>query len=285
MNPAVHHPPPGLRAVLAEQLRAVGEGLRREVLALLAVFGAVTLLLFVEVVGDGEQIDFEPGGGVLLALLGLLLPFAIWRGERLYAGGYFWTLPVDRPRHALIRILAGGAWLWAATAAFLGWLFVMSLLSGGSIGGEETRLLADGRGGLTPVRWTTQGWEWVALITAGPIAYLLGSAFVLGVKHPVRTAGGLILGFFLLLFLSEEVFPINFLDPVINAAVLGPWGIDSVLTGGAETLSSTSRGPNGEPVETWSGMPSFGRWAGATLLWTALSVAALSAALLRHREG
>lgn len=268
--------------VLLEQIRVVGLGLRREATLLAAVLASLTLLIFVEAVRDGEQIDFEPGGMLLIAIVGLLLPFAVWKADRPSGGGYMWTLPVNRARHALARSLAGLIWLLLATVALSAWLLVLALLTGGGVGGDETRFLATGESEFTAVRWTTAAWEWITPFTAGPLAYLLGTAFVLGLPHPVRTAAALSVGLIGALILSDEFFPE--LQGMFTAILSGPLGVDAALSGGTDTLAFDTKDADGRAVTAWRALPSAERWLGATALWTALGVAGLWAALFRHRE-
>lgn len=293
MTDAARHPAPGLRAVVLEQIRVVGLGLRREAALLTAALAFISVVMLLEVFKDGESIDFEPNGTLLIAAVGLLLPFGVWKGDKLFDGAHLWTLPVNRPRHALAKALAGGVWLLLATTAFLAWLLVVALLSGGDVGAEETRLLlvspppAEGPVGpeaLKPVPWSTQTWQWIVPFTAGPVAYLLGSAFRLGLKHPLRWAAGLFLGFVAVMILGNELFPHNRLQGVLQAVVGGPYGIDAVLSGGSDTLTTEVTRPGGKDVAAWRELPTAERWAGATVFWALLGAAGLGAALFRHRE-
>jgi hypothetical protein len=270
--------------VLLEQTRVVGRGLRREAAVLSAGLALITLIVFAVRLRSGEAVDFEPAETSQFALVGLLLPFAVWKGEKPFEGGYLWTLPVDRRRHALLKVLAGGLWFLLAVLLFQLWLLTLALLTGGGVGADETRMLASGAGGYRPVRWTTPAWEWLAPFTAGAVLYALGSAFVLGVRRPVRTAVGLAVGLVILLALSEEVFPFDTFETMMDAVAMGPFGLDAMLSGGAESLSRDVRGAGGRAFVGWTGLPSAERWAGATTLWTAGAGAALFTALFRHRE-
>jgi hypothetical protein len=284
VNTTARHPIPRFPAVVAEQVRVVGRGLRREAAVVGIGLAAISLITFAFRLRSGEAVDYEPSGTQLIALVGLLLPFAVWKGEKPYAGGYLWTLPVERRRHALAKVLAGGLWFVIAILLFQLWLLVLALLTGGGVGENETRMLATAGGGHRPVRWTTPAWEWLTPFTSGPILYALGSALVLGVKHPIRTAAGLVFGFVFLAFLSEEVFPGDILRPAVEMVTMGPLGLDAMYSGGAESLSRNAKGPDGREFTSWTGLPGPGRWAGATAIWAACASAALFAALFRHRE-
>lgn len=58
-----------------------------------------------------------------------------------------------------------------------------------------------------------------------------------------------------------------------------------VLSGGVENLQVRHQLPSGDRIVAWRELPTLGRWAAATLLWTGLGLAAVFAAASRHREG
>ena len=62
------------------------------------------------------------------AVIGALLPIAVWAREERFGPGFIWTLPVDRMRHALIKVLAGWIWLMGGVV-----LYALSLLVLGSV--------------------------------------------------------------------------------------------------------------------------------------------------------
>lgn len=292
MTDTARHLTPGFPVVFAEQVRVVGLTLRREAAILIALLALVTMLIFFETLEHNESIDFGPDGLLLVAAVGLLLPFGVWKGDRLFDGAYLWTLPADRRRHALIKVLAGGVWLLAATVAFLTWLLALTVLTGGTIGSEETRFLLAAPvsdaplppEALRPVRWTTQSWEWVTPFTAGAVAYVLGSAWRLGLKHPLRWAAGLFLGFLVLTLFSSEFFSRSLFEDAAQAVIGGPFGMDAALSGGGDTLNTEVKRTSGEMVVAWRELPTLERWAGAIALWAVVAAAGLTAALFRHRE-
>lgn len=285
MNTFASHPAPRLAAVLLEQVRVVGLGLRREAAVLAALLAGLALIMVIDASRGDDAVDFEPVGIVLIAILGLLLPFVIWRGET--SGGYFWTQPLDHRRHALAKALAGALWLLVATAAFLLWILALALLTGGEIGVVETRYVLKAQPGadaLVSVTWTTPAWEWIAPFTGGLVAYLLGTAFVLGVRHPVRSAAALVVGLAALVVLDDTVFPSSILSPVLQSIAAGPYGVDAALSGGSASLTTETTRPGGKLMVFWLGLPTLERWAGALALWTFAGAAGLWAALLRYRE-
>ena len=304
---AAIHPRPAFGAVLLEQVRTVGLSLRREAALAAAVVAALTVVILQDVLPDGHPIHFQPDGLLLVAVVGLTLPFAVWRRERLYDGGYLWTLPVARPRHALAKALAGLVWLAASGAAFFAWLFALSLISGGGVGADETRYLINGDpsvvlrsvpsegeirylpapgapDALSPFRWRTPGWAWFTPVTAGLAAYLIGTAWMIGLKRPLLAAAACVLAFLAVLFVMEELLETNFIEAVFAPLVTGPYGLEAALGGGSESLPIHIRQPDGAFSQAWIAPPSGARWAAATAVWTAAGALALSAALFRHRE-
>lgn len=297
---------PALGAVVREQVRAVGLAVRREAIALVILFGVpaafLTVLILVpnaaSIVFDSGQMEAltldpgEGGWGILAAGIGLLCPLAVWKGERIFGYTQLWSLPVAHRRHALIKVGAG--WVWLMTFLALGFvvLAAVSLLSGGSLGGEETRLLVPDpaafmAGQLQPdaATWHTAWWQWVMPFTGATAAYLLTSALALGARHPWHWVAGFWVGF-LMLGILGEMSPVanGVFETVVGGLIQHPLGLDSLLTGGVETLSGVVKAPSGDTVRIWIGLPTLGRWAAATTLWLFLSAASLTAALYRHRE-
>ncbi|MNT02061.1 hypothetical protein D3C72_1365480 [compost metagenome] len=89
--------------------------------------------------------------------------------------------------------------------------------------------------------------------------YLLGSALVLALRHPLRWSAGLALAFVLLTAFDLVTFP----RPMTQTLVSGDLGLEPVLTGGASSAA----------------------WAVALLFWFGLGLIAVALASLRHREG
>lgn len=289
MTETVLHPTPAFGTVLSEQLRVVGLAVRREALALAAVVCLISLLILVDAGQDGGAVTALPMPAITMIVLGALAPFAVWKGERVFAGAHLWTLPVEGRRHALTKVAAGGVWLLAAVAGLHLWLLVLALATGGSFGADETRMMM-GPGGvsdLTPVRWTTPPWEWAAPFTVAFTCYLIGSAFMLGVKHPLLWGTAAVASFFGLGLVAELGVTGGLAERLFDAVVMGPVGIDAATGGGdgQETNRLTGErdliGP--EVLVLWTRLPSLGGWAPAALFWAALGVVALWIAASRHR--
>jgi hypothetical protein len=286
MTAAARHPVPPLGAVLAEQIRFVGLALRRE-----AAIAAVVLLALLAVPSRDGPVNFSREIGVLCALLGAAAPFAVW--SRLAGDGHLWTLPVDHRRHALVGVAAGWCWLMTAVAALLLWLAALVLLSGGDLLIAGPRLVlrpgvsavgAVAPGDVVAVAWRTPAWVWVVPFTAATTAYLLGSALVLGTARPWRWAGGATLVVLLAVLLGDGG-ALGWLNAGLAAVAGHPYGVETVVAGGAVRLKTIAvRLATGETVRVWRDLPTAGRWAAATLLWTAAGAAALWLGTARRRE-
>jgi hypothetical protein len=291
------HTTPALRDVLGEQVRAVGHALRRPALAAAALVAVGTLLLAIQIVREPVAgLDFGPEHQMLPGVLGLLFPIAVWQGEKRFGDGFLWTLPVDRRQHALAKVYAGWVWLMAAVAFFILWLAVLTLASGGSFLGEETRQLVHATQGptrvlhlstLQAIRWTPQPVLWIVPFTAATGTYLLCSALVVGVRHPLRWIAGVVLGFLLLVIALEVTNAMRFsLGParLVSSIYNGPYGFDALLTARTESLRTEVFLTTGERVVVWLGLPHLGQWAAATVGWMLGGLVALWAAASRHRE-
>ncbi|HYH79197.1 MAG TPA: hypothetical protein VEX86_05350 [Longimicrobium sp.] len=289
------HPPPHLRDALLEQVRVVGLGLRRPAQAAAVLAGLATLLVAIIDLGQGDVIDFHPEDWMLPGMVGLLLPIAVWTGEDRFGPGFLWTLPVDRRRHALARVVAGWAWLMGTVALFVLWLLVVSLVSGERILAEEALRVVPNwpfPGALDPatlrvVRRAPEPLFWLVPFTAATGTYLLASAVAVGVRHPLRWIVGtaLVVGFLAAVVdIADASRLIRPLLDAVDSFLVGPYGLDTLLTARTETLKVDATLTTGETVIVWRGLPSVGQWAAATLLWTCAGLALVWAAASRHRE-
>lgn len=287
------HRPPLLRDVAAEQLRVVGLAVRREATATAALLAAISILTLSYAWRIGETLSFDgvddvAGLALLAAAVALVAPMAVWKGEERFGSSPLWFLPVDHRRHALLKVGAGWAWLMVAVAAAILWIFLLTRLGGGRFGaGEAVFVLgAPEISGARSIVWTTPWWQWAAVSTGATAAYLLGSAFLIGTRHPWKWLVGMSLGLFLLVMLVDALqWRTGPFDLVMERLVLGRYGADVLLTGGTETLETAARLPSGEAVMAWRRLPSAGEWALATLLWNGIGLAALVAAASRRRDG
>lgn len=295
MTAAPRHPTPSLRRVFASQLRMVGLALR--VPAVVAAALVVLMALFLAAgATDAQPIHFHPEHSTLGGLLGVLLPVWVWMGEDRFGAGTFWTLPVDRRRHVLLKVLAGWMWLLGAVSVLLIWLLALAFVSGGTVLGEETRRVlptfsfAGGPfdpGAVQTVSWTSTPLLWLVPYTGASAMYLLASAVTLGLRHPLRWIAVVVLGGVFIAAFAEEANANRVAvaaHEVLEWFIRGPYGVDIVLTAGTESRQVAATFTNGETSVVWRALPDVGEWAVASALWLAAGAVALAAAASRHRE-
>ena len=291
------HAVPRIRDVVREQIRAVALALRIPAIAAVSLMTIGTLLTIGEFVSSGGAVDFAPELSMIPGIVGLLFPIGVWKGEDRFGTGFLWTLPVDRRSHALAKVCGGWVCLMAAVALFLIWLFVLSLLTGGNVLGEQVlRVLPSPTvpppgtldpGALRAVRYTPQLLLWLVPFTAATGAYILASAVALGSRYPIRWVIGIFLGALLVSALGAtaniewlKLGPAN----VVRFVHEGRYGFDALLTARAESLKTVAVLSNGKTVDVWRGLPDLREWAVATLAWSTAGCLALWAAASRHRE-
>jgi hypothetical protein len=297
MMPATLHRPPRRRDVLVAQIRATAFNLRGPAIPVAALAAVASVLVAVEILRTGEAIGFHPEHQMFPGMLGLLFPFAVWRGERRFGDGFLWTLPVDRRAHALVRVFAGWVWLMAAVLAFVLWLLGFTLLSGGTIFSEETLHLLPPAVSLAPapldpgtlptVPWSPQPLFWLVPFTAATGMYLLGSALAVGARHPLWWIAGSVLGLLLVTTVGHAAgaeWLVRAPERLVRGLIEAPLGLDALLTARTESLKIEVPLTSGEVAVVWRGVPNVGQWAAATFLWAAAGLAALWGAASRHRE-
>ena len=249
---------PSAGAVLRAQLGVAGFHLRG-----VAIVGAGLLLIASVVVGadavnDPNGIPFRPHHSFVPGLLGLVFAGGIWRGRERVPDALLWTLPVERSRLVLARVSAGWLWLMAATALFVLWLLVVTLVTAGPV---------IERGESPP--------PWMVPFTAATALYLMVSALVIGLRRPGLWTASAALAFALFAGLSDligrmaESRWLVFLPSRVAEAVWeGDHGLEMLL------VARTHR-PEIADSSTW---------AAAALLWCAAGLIVLAAAIARHRE-
>jgi hypothetical protein len=131
------HPTPSSRTVATEQFRAVGLALRNEgifFIAALVVFSVVIIGGAVQFTHSqhpaGAHMGFRYGssGAIPMFLIGLLVPFGVWRSEDPARRSYHWSMPVARGPHTVMKLLSGWVWLMIATILYLLFMIAVSHL-------------------------------------------------------------------------------------------------------------------------------------------------------------
>jgi hypothetical protein len=292
----LHHPP-RLSQVVREQLRVTALSIRLPAIALGAIAAVVAMLVIANFLRGRGGVEFAPELSLIPAFAGALMPIAVWLNEQRFGAGFMWTLPVDRTRHALAKVFAGWIILIVAVTGFVIWLLILALITKGNITGDEIiRLLPASYESqvssvdpsmLRTVRWVFHPVLWFVPFTAATGTYALGSALALGFRHPFRWIIGAIAAVYLTAAVGQGIADDQFWDlsaKVTRTLFEGRYGIDALLSARVESLKTLVRLSNGQTVSAWKGLPVVSDWIVATLLWTGLGVAGLSAALRRHRE-
>ena len=283
-------------AVLAEQFRMIGLSMRAEAALLGVLMAVLSFALGMSILREGTVVSIRPDNYVIFGALGFLLPFAVWKGRARLESGSFLTLPVEHRRLAATRVLAGWLWLMIALALVFCWLALLVILSGGTFSSPPgtTRYILEhavpgatvARSALREVPWTTPDWHWFIGLTGSTIAYLLSSALNLATRNPLRWVAGVTVAV-LLLGLATGEYAFEWLRIALHPVLVHPWGLDTALTGGSESLNTIVVVPTGEGTETvrvWRDLPTLGAWLRATTLWLAIAAAVFWAATLRFRE-
>lgn len=297
MMPSTRHLPPRLRDVLRAQVHALALTLRWPATIAAALMLLATVMATAQRWNESPPINFHPELSMLPGIVGLFFPLVVWFGIERFGPDFFWTLPVERRRHALARIGAGWICLMAVIAVFMVWRLAITLATGGSvIGPTPIRLLPSHHvpppGTLHPamlqtVQWSASPLLWLVPFTAATGAYLLTSALAIGLRHPHWWFAGALLAFLVLDGLRAAT-DVDWLVAApqrqLAALFYGPYGVDTLLTARSESLSTEVALSNGQTVGAWRGVPHVGQWAVATLMWIGAGLAALVAAVTRHRD-
>lgn len=252
---AAMNPEPAPDEVMREQFASVGLALRREgmvVTVTMALFTAIAL--FNQAQDGAAEIPLDPKMGVAAALMALLIPMAVWKGEGPEQRGYHHSMPVDQGDHAVMRTGAGLAWTLAGVAAFFAWIGLLSVATGGSIDAAEP-------------------WQWAAPFVGATVLYLFGSALTLVTSHPWRWIGGSVVAFiFLTAFRAVDA-----LRPLVDA-------IDSLLTGRYGLFTLLTGLVRGSPYGSYLMIPDLGVWLTSAAVWLVAAVGAFLLAAYRQPE-
>jgi hypothetical protein len=291
------HDTPSFGQVIRKQLRETMFALRIPAIVGAAFAVVATFVALSDFFRGRGGVEFAPELSLIPAIAGGLLPIAIWYQERRYGAAFLWTLPVDRTRHAFAKVIAAWACLMIAVSAFVLWLLILALITKGNITGDEVlRLLPSPATAtnvaidpslLRTVTWTPQPAFWLTPFTAATGLYVIASAIMLGLKHPFKWIIGAIAGAFLIAAagqgLGSEAFWAK-LGTIVRTVSEGRYGLDSLLSARAESLHTSIYLTTGQTSTVWKAIPAVSDWLVATLLWTGGGIAALIAALRRHRE-
>ena len=290
--------PPRFRQIAREQIRATALSLRIPAM----IGGVLTVLATVIALADyfsgrGTGVEFAPELSLMPAFAGVILAVTPWLAQRRQKSGFFWSMPVDRSQHALAKVVAGWIILMIAVTGFVLWLLILALITKGNITGDEMiNLLPPGTEPpwspvdlelMTKVRWVPQPVLWLTPFTAATGTYAIASGVMVGIRHPLRWIAGIIATFFLLAAITQGLGSQYYwqrIGDVVDAVMRGPYGLDGLMSAGAESAKTSAAVPGGDVISVWYHLPSIRDWVIATILWTSLGLAGLAAALWRHRE-
>ncbi|HEU0012063.1 MAG TPA: hypothetical protein VFQ45_00180 [Longimicrobium sp.] len=273
---------PAWGAIAAEQVRAVGLGLRVE-LTLLALFLAgLTVLLNVTAYRTGERINTDiPNVAIPLFMLALAAPLAIWKGEEPARRGYLWAMPVPRVEHSLAKVFAGWVWVMGIVVVMLLWVLAMAWATGGDLRLDRSLGMLDGMPrGARVVAPAMEGypWMWLVPFTGATVAYLAGSILALASNYPWRWIAGGVFAFMMTAMLMEMggLMIEELVEDVFRAAA-------TVMLGTSDTVVSYVDA-RGAPLRAIQSAPDAARWAVSSLVALALALAGVLAAARRGEE-
>lgn len=278
------HPTPSDGTIATEEFRAVGLALRTEMIffvgalvlfAVLIIWNAIRFVHTHQQPGSHMGFRYDTAGAIPMFLVGLLIPFGVWRSEDPSRRAYHWSMPVARGPHTIMKLLSGWGWLMIGTAVYL--LFIIGIATAvGAVTGEPAW---DG---------TTPAWAWIVAFTAPTIGYLLTSIAVIGSDHPWRWIGGIVIGYGILLSVFSS-FGMQDLAIALKTISDGSLGIKAALFG---TVTEAARGMvigaagSAHPrmtVEMGDSLK-LSTWIFAMPLWIIGSAIAVTIASYRHRE-
>lgn len=291
---------PNAREVLSEHVRMIGFALRIPLWITAALGLLATIVFAMQIVTDEMNRNLVTQPSSLPGIVGALLAIAVWAREERFGPGFLWTLPVDRSRHALMKVLAGWLWLMGGVVLFTVALLVLTVLSGSSVLPAATmQVLASpiaaagpiDPASIQPVQWMPGPLIWIIPFASATATYLLTSAFMVGVRYPLRWIGGGI-GLFAVTNVGSHMLGrmmgLEWLSSAPERAlaqlIQGRYGLEALHTLRTWSLDSRATLTTGERIHVWSSLPNLGEWRIAALLWLAAGALALWLAASRHRE-
>ena len=294
MKPSALHSIPSWRNVVAAELRSVGVAIRQPAVVALLIMVGLMLVLRLNALRQGNGLSVHPEMALLVALFAPLLPIAVWKGEYRFRHSYLASMPVDRTRHVLVKIAAGWAWLMVLTLAFMLWMLLVAVVTGGEVGEVYLRVLArDVPAGATPAEaaaharhWTTPHWQWIVFFTGTTVSYLSGSAIVLASSRTRRWLAGFTVVCIFVSIADDEVIQLTGIAESVEATLVmileGRYGLETLILGRAGPIADLTT-TAGEKVSVWRETP-VKVWLLTTLLWTGLAVASVAAVVWGDRK-
>lgn len=260
------NPAPSWRTLVPTQLRMLAQLQKRDFVVLGSIVAALVALAVWGIVRASPPT--QPSTGTLMVLPILAIPFVVvaalwplgvWRQDAPERRGYFWSLPVSRGPHTLVRVGAGWALLMIACLAVMLVAWVLLL-------GARIRF---GPASLSPARW------YVPLATA-TLAYVIVSALTVAFDGPVRVLVWTcvaVVGLRLVAGLEKLETLRGAIHTVVASLGMALAGPLAPRGGGPELVLDRELHTAG-----------LAAWGTNYLIWIALGLAALVLVAFRHRE-
>jgi hypothetical protein len=266
MRATALQPLPRRADVAREQLRSVGMSVQREALACTGILGLMSIVLVWDRVHRySGAVHLLPTMLIPAALVALLMPMAMWKGEGPGRRAYHRAMPVDHAHHAIARTAAGLAWLLAAIGAYAGWMVAMAVITGGQV-------------------YSHQGYQWAAPVAGAVVLYLIGSALALRVEHPWRWMGGAVAGFVFMAQLSDGKDPIP-VFATVQSLLTGKYGLGTLVSGLSPVPHSRVDPVSGEAYSWVTQQAVAGVWMTAVWIWLAAAITLFLWSAYRQPEG
>jgi hypothetical protein len=285
-------PTPMLGGVLRAQILATGAALRREAAVGGAILGALLVLITSNYYfGDGASFDFNVSEmTVPIIILGLFAPMAVWKGEEPSRRSYFWTLPVDRRYHTLVKAFSGWFWFMALVLGYVAWGAALALITDGAIGVEESIVplpaleqgSPSGPSDYLVHRLEAPAWMWLVPFTAGTVTYLIGAGVVLVTDHAWRWFAAVIFGY-LLITAFAQAGQAGEVGRLVGSVTDGRFGLEVLLTG-VSNHTVILDAPGGGSATRQIDLPNQRDWALATLLWGGAGLLGVLVGAFRFQE-
>jgi hypothetical protein len=260
MSTRTLNPAPSWGAVARAQLRMLALLQSRDfailgglcgVLLLIGLAAFSTLPPTLEEMGEVPPLTpIFPFLALPLGWIAALWPLSVWRREDPSRRGYFWSLPVPRAPHTLLRVAVGWLLLMGVCVAMMTLMIAVSLPLDARY--DETRI--------------SLAYAWVPLLVP-TLPYLFFSVVAVAFENPLRALAWIGAAVFAVVVMVEQ--------EVIASRV------SSLTAPVMQSLAIAIVAPVVNPYDEGE-IP--GRWAPHYLTWLGLGVALVVAAAFRRRD-
>ncbi len=242
-------------AIAAAQLRMVARLQRRDFLVFAGIGAALLALALYGLVELAKRpVPQQPPGELpifaglkyALLLVGALWPLGVWRRDTPEQRGYFWSLPVARGPHTLLRVASGWVMLMSACVAAM------------LVSAVVAQLYAKQLGTVVGLA------DWYVPLASATLGYLLMSVLAVLVESPVRWV----------MWITVALFGLRLVTDALDIEAL--WRpIESAL----RSLSIALDGPQPPRIAA-----RYGGWGVHYPIWFGLATLGLIIGAFRHRD-